>query len=67
VDIFHRYVELGNADHTEWQLIFQDSRNPSVFVTTPTVGGTALWLTDTNRAIIPQKILVITEQQQAFV
>jgi len=48
VDIFHMYAEMGNDERTEMQLKFQDSRNPSVFITTPKVGGTDLNLTAAN-------------------
>jgi len=37
-----------------------------VFVTTPKVGGTGLYLTAANRAVITQKFWVLTEQRQAF-
>jgi len=36
------YVELGKEKRTEMQLKFQDSTNPSVFVTTLKVGGTSV-------------------------
>jgi len=38
VDIFHMFAEMGNDERTEMQLKFQDSGNPSVFITTPKVG-----------------------------
>jgi len=44
-DIFHMYADMGNDEHTEMQLKYKDSPNPSVFVTTPQVGGTGLNLT----------------------
>jgi hypothetical protein len=65
-DIFHMYAEMGNDQRTEMQLKFQDSRNPSVFVTTPKLGKTGLNLTAANNAVITQKFLVSNEQQQAF-
>ena len=52
VDIFHMYAKMGNDERTEMQLKFQDSRNPSVFRTTPKVGGTGLNLTAANHAVI---------------
>jgi len=66
VDIFHMYAEMGNDERTQMQLKFQDSRNPSVFVTTPNVGGTGLNLTAANHAVITQKFWVLNEQRQAF-
>jgi len=48
------------------QLKFQDSRNPSVFITTPKVGGTGLHLTASNDALITQKFGVFNEPRQAF-
>jgi len=66
VDIFHMYAEMGNDERTEMQLRFQDSRNPSVFGTTPKVGGTGLNLTPANHAVITQKFWVLNEQRQAF-
>jgi len=66
VDIFHIYAEMGNDERTEMQLKFQDSRNPSVFITTPKVGGTGLNLTAANHAVITQKFWVLNEQRQAF-
>jgi len=66
VDIFHMYAEMGNDERTEMQLRFQDSRNPSVFGTTPKVSGTGLNLTAANHAVITQKFWVLNEQQQAF-
>ena len=55
VDIFHMYAELSNDEQTEMQLKFQDSRNPSVFITTPKVGRTGLNLTAANHALITRK------------
>ena len=66
VDIFHMYAEMGNDERTEMQLKFQDSRNPSVFITTPKVGGTGLNLTEANHEVITQKFWVLNEQRQAF-
>jgi hypothetical protein len=66
LDIFYMYSEMGHDDHTEMQLKFQDSPNPSVFVTTPKVGGTGLNLTASNHAVLTQKFGVLNEQQQAF-
>jgi len=60
------YAEMGNDEHTEMRLKFQDSRNPSVFITTPKVGGTGLNLTAANHAVITQKFWVLNEQRQAF-
>ena len=41
LDIFYMYSEMGNDEHTEMQLKFQDSPNPFVFVTTPKWVGQA--------------------------
>jgi SNF2 family DNA or RNA helicase len=61
VDIFHMYAEMENDECTEMQLKFQDSRNPSVFITTPKVGGTGLNLTAAQHAVIHQKSWVSNE------
>jgi len=66
VDIFHMYAEMGNNEWTEMQLKFQNLRNPSVFITTPNVGGTSLNLTAVNHAVMTQKFWVLNEQRQAF-
>jgi len=66
VQIFHMYAEMGNDERTEMQLRLKDSRNPSVFVTTPKVGGTSPNPTAPNHAVITQKCWVRNEQQQAF-
>jgi hypothetical protein len=66
LDIFYMYAEMGNDERTDMQLKFLDSPNPSVFVTTPKVGGTGLNLTAANHAVITQKFWVLNEQQQAF-
>jgi len=66
LDIFYVYAEIGNDERTEMQLKFQDSPNPSVFVTIPKVGGTGLNLTGANHAVITQKFWVLNEQRQAF-
>jgi len=66
LDIFYMYAEMGNDERTEMQLKFQDSLNPSVFVTTPKVDGTGLNLTAANHAVITQKFWVLNEQLQAF-
>jgi hypothetical protein len=63
LDIFYMYAEMGNDERTEMQLKFQDSPNPSVFVTTPIVGGTGLNLTAANHAVITQKFWVLNEQR----
>jgi len=66
LDIFYMYADMGNDERTEMQLKFQDSPNPSVFVTTPKVGGTGPNLTAANHAVITQKFWVLNEQRQAF-
>jgi len=59
LDIFQMYAEMGDDERTEMQLRFQDSRNPSVFITMPRVGGTSLNLTAANHAVITQKFWVL--------
>ena len=66
VDIFHMYAEMGNDKHTEMQLKFQDSRNPSVFITAPNLCGTGLNLPAANPAVMTQKFWVLNEQRQPF-
>jgi len=66
VDIFHMYAEMGNDERTEMQLKFQDSRDTSVFITTPNLRGTGLNLTAANYVVIIQKCWVLNEQRQAF-
>jgi len=66
LDILYMYAEMGNDERTEMQLKFQDSPNPSVFVTTPKVGGTGLNLTAANHAVMTQKFWVLNVQRQAF-
>jgi len=66
LDVFYMFAEMGNDERTEMQLNFQDSPNPSVFVTTPKVGGTGLNLTAANHTVITQKFWVLNEQRQAF-
>jgi hypothetical protein len=51
VDIFHKYPELEYDGHTEMQLNFQDSRNPSLFVSTPKEEVTGLTLSAANYAV----------------
>jgi SNF2 family DNA or RNA helicase len=63
LDIFYMYAEIDNDERTEMQLKFQDSPNPSVFVTTPKVGGTGLNFTAANDARITQKFWALNEQR----
>jgi len=49
--IVYMYPELANEEKAEMQLRFQDSPNPSVFVTSPEVGVTGLNLTAANHAV----------------
>jgi hypothetical protein len=60
------YSEIGNNERTKMQLKFQDSSNPSVFVTSSKVGGAGCNLTAANHAVITQKFQVLNEQWQAF-
>jgi hypothetical protein len=64
--VFYMFAEMGNDEGTEMQLKFQDSPNPSVFVTTPKVGGTGLNVTAANHARITDKIGVVIEEWQEF-
>jgi SNF2 family DNA or RNA helicase len=66
VDILYMYAEMGNSERTDMQLTFQDSPNPSVFVTTPKLGGTGLNLTAANRVLITLMFGVLNGQRQAF-
>jgi hypothetical protein len=59
VDIFQMYAEMGNDESTEMVLKFQESRNPAVFVTTPKVGGSSLYLTAANHAVRTEKFWVL--------
>jgi SNF2 family DNA or RNA helicase len=65
-DIFCTFVEMCYDERTEMQLKFQHSPNPSVFETTPKVGGTGLTLIVANHAMITQKFWVSNEQEEAF-
>jgi len=66
VDIFHMYAEMGNDEYTQMWLKFQDSWNPSGFVTTPKLGGTGLTFIDANDSVMAQMFWVLNEQRQAF-
>jgi len=59
LDIVCMYGKMGNNERTDMQLIFHDLPNPSVFVTTPKVGGTGLNLTSANHALITEKFRVL--------
>jgi len=59
IDSFIMYMEMGNNNHTEMQLRFQDSPDPAVFMTAPQVGGTGLKLTATNHTAITQKFWLL--------
>jgi hypothetical protein len=60
------YTEMGDAKRIEMQLHCQDAHNPSVFVTTPKVGGTGLNLPAAHHVLISQKFWEFNEQCQAF-
>jgi hypothetical protein len=64
LDIVYSYAELGNNERTEMQLELEDSRNFSMFVITPKVGGTSLNLKAANHTVITQKFWVIDKQHQ---
>ena len=55
------YAEMGYDECTQMQLKLQHSCNPSVIVTTPTVGGIGLNLTAVYHAVITQKFWVLNE------
>ena len=60
------HAEMGNDESTEMQLKFQDSPSPSVFISTPKVGGMSQNLTTANHAVITQRCWVLNEQHLAF-
>jgi hypothetical protein len=66
LDRFYMYAEMGHDERTEMQFKFHYSPNPSVFVTTPKVGGTGLNLAAANHAVITHKFWVLNAQCQAF-
>jgi len=66
MDLFHRYAEMVYEQCVEMQLTFQDAQNPSVFITTPKVGGIGLNCTAANHAVITQKVWVLNEQWQGL-
>jgi hypothetical protein len=66
LDISFIFAEMGNDEHTEMQLKFQQSPNPSVFVTTPKVDGTGLNLTTANHVVISQTFWVLNALRQPF-
>jgi len=66
LDISYIYAGMGNNEHTEMQLQFQDLPNPSIFATTPKVGGTGLTLTAADHAVITEKFRVMNGQSLAF-
>lgn len=57
---------MGNDMHTAMQLPVPDSPNPSLFMTTPKVGGKGRKLTAANHAVLTQMFWVFNEQRQAF-
>jgi len=66
-EMFQIYAGMGSDERTEMQIKFQDSRNPSEYVTTLNVGGTGLNVTAANHAVRIQKFWVLNEQRQEFV
>jgi len=66
VDTFHMYAEMGHDECTEMQLKLQGSQIHSVFVTTPKVGSTGLYLRAANHAVTTQKFWVLNEQWLPF-
>jgi hypothetical protein len=61
LDIFYMYSAMGNDERMEMLFKFQDLPNPSVFVTTPKLGGTGLNPTTANHVVITQKFWVLNE------
>jgi hypothetical protein len=57
---------MGNDEHRHMQLKFQYAQNPSVFVTIPKVGWTALNPTAANYTVLTEKSWVLSEQWLAF-
>jgi hypothetical protein len=57
---------MGYDGWNDLQFTFQYSQNPSVFVTTPQVGGTCLHFAETNDAVVSHKWWVLNEQRKAF-
>jgi hypothetical protein len=53
--VFHMFAEMGNEERTGMQSKNQDSRNHSVFVTTPKVGWTGLNFTAANHTAVTLK------------
>jgi len=66
VDNFLMYVQIGNNECTNMQLQFEDSRNPTVFITSSQVGGVGHCLTAGNHTVISQKFWVLNGQLQAI-
>jgi len=62
VDIFIIYGKMGNNEHTEMQLKFQNLSNLFMFRTTLTVSETSLNLSVANHSGITQKFCVLNEQ-----
>jgi len=60
------YAEMGNDERTEIQLKFQDSPNPSVFITTPKVWVPGLYFPAANHAVITAKFWVLGGQHKEF-
>jgi len=60
------YVEMDNNIHTAMRLLFHEFPSLSIFVTTPTVGGTGQYLTAVNYTLITPMFLILSEQLQPF-
>jgi hypothetical protein len=65
-DILHMSAKMCSVERTDIQLKFQEMRNLSVFIPTPTVGGIGMNHTTPNHAVITEKFWVLNELQQAF-
>jgi len=65
-DILHIYAEMAIDGCTEMQPEFQDSQNPAVFISTPSVSRTGINLTAANYAVMTLKIQKLSEQRQTF-
>lgn len=66
LDIVYMYAEMDNNECTAKQINFQDSPNPSMFITIAIVDRTGQYLTAANKAVRTQKSWVMNEQCQIF-
>jgi hypothetical protein len=66
VDTFYKYAVMDNDECTDEQLKFQNSHNPSIFITTPIVGSADIYIAAAYYAVITEKFWRLNQQQQAF-